>query len=149
MGELEVRELAEADLDGLLLLYQHLHAEDNPLPARPELEALWSRLCASGDHLYRGGFRSGRLLASACAAIVPNLTRGARPFAVIENVVTHPDHRGRGYGSAVLQSLLASCWDRSCYKVMLLSAAQRDAAHRFYEANGFDQHAKHGFLIRK
>jgi GNAT superfamily N-acetyltransferase len=149
MGELEIRELSEADLDALLSLYRHLHAEDDPLPPRPEVEALWARLCASPDHLYRGGFGGGELLASCCAAIVPNLTRGARPYAVIENVVTHPDHRGRGHGSAVLQSLLSSCWGRSCYKVMLLSAAQRDAAHRFYEANGFDRHAKQGFVLRK
>ncbi len=32
---------------------------------------------------------------------------------------------------------------------MLLSAAQRDAAHRFYEANGFDRHAKQGFVLRR
>jgi GNAT superfamily N-acetyltransferase len=149
MGELEIRELTEEDLDALLALYRQLHAQDEPLPARPEVEALWTRLCASPDHLYRGGFGSGELLASCCAAIVPNLTRGARPFAVIENVVTHSDHRGRGFGSAVLQSLLSSCWARSCYKVMLLSGAQRDAAHRFYEANGFDRHAKQGFVLRK
>jgi GNAT superfamily N-acetyltransferase len=149
MGELEIRELVAADLDALLALYRHLHAEDDPLPARPELETLWARVCASPDHLYHGGFLGGELVASCCAAIVPNFTRGARPYAVIENVVTRQDQRGRGYGSALLQALLSSCWSRSCYKVMLLSAAQRDAAHRFYEANGFDRHAKQGFIIRR
>lgn len=149
MGKLEIRELAEPDLDALLALYRHLHAEDDPLPVRSHLEALWSRVCASPDLLYRGGFDGGELVTSCCAAIVPNLTRGARPYAVIENVVSHPDRRGRGYGSAVLQALLSSCWDRGCYKVMLLSAAQRDVAHRFYEANGFDRHAKQGFILRK
>jgi GNAT superfamily N-acetyltransferase len=148
MGDLEIRELGEADLDALLALYQHLHAQDDPLPARPEVEALWSRVCASPDHVYQGGFLDGELVASCCAAIVPNFTRGARPYAVVENVVTQGNLRGRGYGSAVLQALLSSCWDRSCYKVMLLSGAQRDDAHRFYEANGFDRHAKQGFLIR-
>lgn len=148
MGELQIRELTETDLDALLALYRHLHAQDDPLPARPELEALWSRVCASADHLYRGGWLGEELVACCCAAIVPNFTRGARPYAVIENVITHAEHRGRGHGSAVMQSLLASCFERGCYKVMLLSGTQRDAAHAFYEANGFDPDAKRGFVVR-
>jgi GNAT superfamily N-acetyltransferase len=80
---------------------------------------------------------------------VPNLTRGARPYAVIENVVTHPDLRRTGLGSSVLQELLSRCWEAGCYKVMLLSAAERGAAHEFYERNGFDKHAKQGFIIRR
>ena len=83
------------------------------------------------------------------AAIIPNLTRGARPYAVIENVVTHPDYRRRGVASAILQDLLSRCWGAGCYKVMLMSAAERGAAHEFYERNGFDKHAKQAFIIRK
>ena len=49
----------------------------------------------------------------------------------------------------MLQQLLARCWAAGCYKVMLLSAAHRDAAHEFYQRNGFDMHAKQGFIIRK
>lgn len=146
---LEIRELASADLDALLALYEHLHEDDDPLPSRSQLDRLWQRICTDSDHLIRGGFLAGELITSCTGAIVPNLTRGARPYAVIENVVTRREQRGRGYGSAVIQSLLESCWGRGCYKAMLLSGAQRDAAHRFYEANGFDRHAKQAFLIRK
>jgi hypothetical protein len=32
---------------------------------------------------------------------------------------------------------------------MLLSGSHREAAHAFYERNGFDKHAKQGFVIRK
>jgi GNAT superfamily N-acetyltransferase len=91
----------------------------------------------------------GRLLATCTAAIVPNLTRGARPYAVVENVWTHPGSRRQGLGSAVLQELLSRYWAAGCYKVMLLSASHRGAAHEFYERNGFDKHAKQGFILRK
>jgi predicted GNAT family acetyltransferase len=96
-----------------------------------------------------GAFDGSRLIATCTAAIVPNFTRGARPYAVIENVWTHPEFRRRGLGSAVLGQLLSRCWEANCYKVMLLSGTHRAAAHAFYERNGFDKHAKQGFVIRR
>ena len=148
-AEAEIRELRPGDLDALLEAYEHLHPEDDPLPAREHLEALWSRICEDPALVYVGAFQGPRLVATCTAAIVPNLTRGARPYAVIENVVTHPEDRRQGLASAVLQVLLSRCWAAGCYKVMLLSAAHRGAAHEFYERNGFDKHAKQGFVIRK
>ena len=68
---------------------------------------------------------------------------------MIENVWTDPGSRRRGLGSAAIQALLERCWAAGCYKVMLLSGSHREAAHEFYERNGFDRHAKQGFIVRK
>ncbi len=145
----EIRTLGRGDLDALLGIYGHLFDEDAPLPTRAEVDRLWEGVCADPKLVYVGAFEGGELLASCTAAIVPNFTRGARPWAVIENVITHPDHRCRGLGSAVIQDMLSRCWSAGCYKVMLLSGAHREAAHEFYERNGFDKHAKQGFIVRK
>jgi GNAT superfamily N-acetyltransferase len=147
--ELEIRTLGAGDLRALLELYESLHRADEPLPERHELERRWDDICSNPALIYMGGFRDGALVSSCTAAVVPNLTRGARPWAVIENVVTRHDLRGQGLGSRVLQALLDRCWAAGCYKVMLQSAADREAAHRFYEANGFDPGAKQAFIIRK
>jgi GNAT superfamily N-acetyltransferase len=147
--DLDIRLLADGDLAALLKAYEHLHAQDDPLPSGSRLKLLWRKICDDPALIYVGGF-DGALLVSTCtASIIPNLTRGARPYAVIENVVTHPDYRRQGVASAVLQNLLARCWAAGCYKVMLMSAAERGAAHEFYERNGFDKHAKQAFIIRK
>ena len=118
-GDTQIRDLGPADLDALLEAYEHLHERDDPLPPRPEVERLWARICDDPALIYLGAFDGPRLVATCTAAIVPNLTRGARSYAVIENVVTRADARRRG------------------------------AAHEFYQRNGFDKHAKQGFIIRK
>jgi GNAT superfamily N-acetyltransferase len=146
-ADVVVRALEFGELDALLVLYGHLHPEDDPLPPRPQLEALWCRMQDDPALVYCGGFVDGRLVSACNAVIVPNLTRGARPYAVIENVVTHADFRRQGIGAAVLRSLLAECWARDCYKVMLLSGRRRAAVYAFYEALGFDRDAKQAFVI--
>lgn len=143
-----VRELAFADLDGLLALYAELHPGDDPLPSRPVVERLWRGILADSAQIYVGCFVCGTLVAACNAAVIPNLTRGARPYAVVENVVTAAAHQRRGFGSSALQELLRRCWARRCYKVMLLSSATRAQGHAFYEANGFDRSDKQGFVIR-
>jgi GNAT superfamily N-acetyltransferase len=84
----------------------------------------------------------------ACnAAVIPNLTRGARPYAVVENVVTDASQRRRGIGATVLRALLERCWQRRCYKVMLMSGMSRGEVHHFYEALGFSRTSKQAFVL--
>ena len=78
----------------------------------------------------------------------PNLTRNQRPYALIENVVTHRDYRRRGFGKVVIDKAINYAKEKDCYKIMLLSDSSRTEAHRFYESLGFDGNAKAGFLMR-
>lgn len=144
---MDVRELATQDLDALLALYADLHEADEPAP-RARLEQVWQALVADPGQLYLGAFVAGELVSACNAAIIDNLTRGARPYAVIENVVTRRDHRRRGIGGATLGALVERCLQRGCYKVMLMSAAGRQGAHRFYTRLGFDAGAKRAFVIK-
>ena len=142
------RDLEYDDLDRLISLYEHLHASDDPLPSRLEVEGIWKRLCESPGHLYFGVDLEGQLVASCTVTIIPNLTRGARSYGLIENVVTHADYRRLGLGRAVVSRALEQAWSRGCYKVMLMSGAARQSIHSFYEALGFDRDAKQAFVMR-
>lgn len=144
----EIRELTYHDLNVLLDAYRNLQPEDAPLPPRPEVERMWREILADPRLSYLGAFDGPRLLSTCNAVVVPNLTRGGRPYSVIENVWTAPDRRREGLGSALLRAMLDRCWGENCYKVMLLSGNHRDGAHEFYERLGFDTHAKQGFVIR-
>lgn len=145
--DLNIRDLRRSDLDALLSLYAHLHVRDDAPPDRAELRALWDRIVADDALIYLGAFDGGRLVSACNAAVIPNLTRGARPYALVENVVTHTDWRRRGIGKRVMTALLDRCWARRCYKVMLMSAIARADVHGFYESVGFDRGAKQAFVI--
>ena len=143
-----IRHLESGDLDELLALYEHLHASDAPLPERAVIEGVWRELGANPSYRYYGGFVAGSLVSSCTLTIIPNLTRGCRPYGVIENVVTHVAHRRRGYAKAVLLEALKDSWAANCYKVMLLTGRKDEATFRFYESVGFDRHGKQAFIAK-
>jgi GNAT superfamily N-acetyltransferase len=147
-NSLLLRDLVKGDLEPLLALYSELHPGDEPIdPARAE--AIWSAILANPDHICLGGFVGDELVTSCAVAIVANLTRGGRPYAVIENVVTSSARRRKGYASALLWAAIDRCWLRDCYKVMLMSAAGRTEAHSFYESLGFDRQSKQAFVLKR
>ena len=74
------------------------------------------------------------------------MTRGARPYGIIENVVTHPDDRRQGIGTLVLNYALNLAWQQDCYKVMLLTSSKREETLHFYERAGFKRGVKTGFI---
>jgi GNAT superfamily N-acetyltransferase len=80
--------------------------------------------------------------------VIPNLTRGGKPYALIENVVTHAAYRGRGFGQAVLRAAVERAWAARCYKAMLMTGSKRASTLAFYEAAGFEQ-SKTGFQVRR
>lgn len=148
MTDAAVRAAREDDLCGILELYRHLHpTEEAPDPA--QAASAWSRLIHSGLTTVIVAEAGGDLAASCTLVVVPNLTRGARPYAVIENVVTHAAHRRKGLGQAVLAAALDRAWDAGCYKVLLASGSKQEGTLRFYEAAGFMRGGKTYFEIRR
>ena len=148
MREAEVRDVRKDELDELLELYRHLHTEDAPLPARPEVERLWREILSSPLLHTLVIETEGRLVAACTLVVTPNLTRGGRPYGLIENVVTHADHRRLGLGARLMAGALARAWSLDCYKVMLLTAGRHPGAHRLYRKSGFDGGEKTGYVAR-
>lgn len=145
---MHVRELTSADLDALLALYEHLHEQDLPLPERRVVEAVWAEALANPRIRYFGGYDKESLVSACTITLIPNLTRACRPYGVIENVVTHRAHRGKGWGKRLLQEALAYAWASGSYKVMLLTGRKDEATLRFYEGAGFSRDGKTGFIAK-
>ncbi|MBS7810203.1 GNAT family N-acetyltransferase [Roseococcus pinisoli] len=143
-----IRAAREGDLAAVQELYLHLNAEDPP--ADPALAGpAWARLLGSGLTTVLVAEVDGRLVASCTLVVIPNISRGARPYALIENVVTHAGHRRQGLGQAVLAAAQDLAWEAGCYKIMLASGSRQEATLRFYERAGFERGGKTFFQIRR
>lgn len=90
----------------------------------------------------------GKVVSSVQMAIIESLTHNVRPFAVIENVVTHVDYRNRGYASALLEKASEIARERRCYKVFLETGSNKESTLNFYKKNGFEIDQKHSCLKR-
>lgn len=145
-----VRRITKTELNDLLDLYtHHLFSEpDQPLPPRAEVEQLWGDIMTNPLLHYFVVEYQGRVVSSCTLTIIPNLTRGARPYGLIENVVTHEDFRGKGFAKSLLRHALGFAWTANCYKVMLLSGSHRQAAHRLYQSVGFNKDEKVGYVAK-
>jgi GNAT superfamily N-acetyltransferase len=143
-----IRLAVPGDLPGLLDLYQHLNPQDPRVPeaiaARP-----WAALLGSDLIRVLVAERAGVLVSSCLLILVPNITRAARSFAVIENVVTHAAHRRQGLGRAVLAAALDIAWAEDCYKVVLATGSRQESTLRFYEGAGFKRATKTHFEARR
>lgn len=93
---MKIREIARKELDQLLDLYGHLHKFDTPLPQRQAVEAIWNELTKNPRYKCFGAYLNEILVSSCTISIIPNLTRGCRPYGVIENVVTNSAYRNKG-----------------------------------------------------
>lgn len=144
----QLRKLQREDLSDLLALYEHLHAHDAPLPPEAETTRIWERIVGDPSQIFMGAFVDDRVVCACNASIVLNLTRGARPYAVVENVVTHTMFRRQGLAKLTLGALVDECRSHGCYKIMLMSSLERSAGHALYESLGFDGKAKKAFILR-
>lgn len=111
-----------------------------------QVEGVWSCIISSDICSCFGGFVNDVLVCCCILSIIPNLSRGCRPYGVMENIVTHTNHRKRGFGGGLLKYVLAYAWSKNCYKVMLSTGRKDEEIERFYVSVGFDPKAKRAFV---
>jgi GNAT superfamily N-acetyltransferase len=146
-SKLKIRHAIPNDIGRLLKLYSHLIPDEEPCSTDLANKSFAEFLRYAGSAILLGEIDK-ILIASCAVVIVPNLTRGGAPYALIENVVTHTDYRGMGHGKAILEAASQLAWENACYKVMLMTGSQNSSTLEFYERAGFEQ-SKTGFQKRR
>ena len=140
-----VREVVKEDLDALLDLYLFLH--EDSIPERDKhLEETWEQILEDPNHHLLVNEIDGHIVSSCVCVIIPNLTRNVRPYAFIENVVTHADHRGKGYAGECLAYAKQIAEQENCYKMMLLTGSKKPETLHFYEQAGYNNSDKTAFI---
>ena len=144
-----VRKAKKDDLTEILELYHYLFKEEDYSNINL-YKNKWKENLRHDGLSYFVLSENKKILSSCNVSISPNLSRGQRSYALIENVITHPDYRRKGYGKAVIEEVIKFAKAENCYKIMLLSTVsnERNIAHKFYNDMGFDGDSKKGFNIR-
>ena len=143
-----IRKAKATDAEDLKVLYFEYLTQYPPKEEQNMTQ--WAELLSrfeKDDHMYLlVAEEDGKAVSSVQMAIIESLTHNVRPFAVIENVVTHGAYRNRGYASALLQRASEIAKEKNCYKVFLETGSNKESTLNFYRNNGFEIDAKHSCL---
>ncbi len=140
-----IREAEQKDLSQLLELYTHLHGNTMPTIDQ-EIENLWYKITIDQNHHIIVGVINDTIISSCVLMIVPNLTHQQRPYAFIENVITHPECRGKGYATQILNYAKRIAVNNRCYKIMLMTGSKKQTTLEFYERSGYNKNDKTAFV---
>lgn len=142
---LEIREANKEDLEGMLSLYTQLH--ENAYPEIDDrIKRIWADILSDRHHHIIAGYIDGTIICSCVLIIVPNLTHGQWPYALIENVITDEKHRNKGYASQILDYAKKIAQQENCYKIMLMTGSKKEETLRFYERAGYNRQDKTAFI---
>lgn len=139
-----IREVWIDEYQQLMELYLHLH--ETEIPPAELTKDLWERLVNDPDYHIIVAEEDGKLVATCTCVVIPNLTHGPRPYAWVENVVTHPDYRGRGLATACLDYAKEIALRENCYRLVLMTGSKLESTLQFYERAGYNRTDKTGFI---
>lgn len=142
-----IREAELQDFEGIKRLYTQLNPDD-PVVSDGRDASVFETIVVSGHLFLFVGVTGESLVATCYLNLIPNMTRNASPYGIIENVVTYQALRNQGYGKAMMKHALDMAWSHGCYKVMLQTGSARESTHNFYQSCGFSANDKFAFVAR-
>ena len=129
----------------MLELYLNLHEESIPEQS-DRLSGAWEQILEDQNHHLIVNEINGKIVSSCVCVIIPNLTRNVRPYAFLENIVTHKDYRGQGLASECLEYAKQIAKDCNCYKMMLMTGSRKKETLDFYKRCGYNSTDKTAFI---
>jgi GNAT superfamily N-acetyltransferase len=142
-----VRRATKPDLQACLALYAQLRPNDPAIEAN-KIEQLWHEVVDGPHSMLVVAEHSGHIAATCMLSSIANLASGGRRIGIIEHVITDKRDRQLGMARRVLEFALTEAWRQNCCKVMLLSGAERTAAHALYKSVGFRADTERGFVAK-
>jgi len=149
-----VEEARRADLEAIVAIL----ASDRVFGPRdsaeaadlPDYERAFAAMVATPNlTLYvarNGGVVDGAVLGTFQLVFFHALLRHGQLLAIAEAIHVHPDVRGSGVGSAMMEFAIREAKRRGAGSLQLVSNKMRLDAHRFYERMGFEKRLD-GFKI--
>ena len=134
------------DLDSLCAVLEQIPYDGPVAIDRALAKPVMETILETPDRYLIVAELDGEIVGTVDLVVVPNLTRGTRAHALVENVGVVPAHRRHGIARAMLADAVERARAAGCYKVQLLSNEQRVEAHNLYKSAGFEPRAT-GFRL--
>src|SRR5258705_11776974 len=94
------REARPGDFEQIMGLYRQLQPDDPVLEDGSDAAAFQQILNSPALHLFVLEL-DGVVVATTYLNVIPNITRSASPYAIVENVVVEESRRGTGLGKQI------------------------------------------------
>lgn len=136
--DLLIRSASNDDFDSIYPLFQQLWP--NKEIDRTNIKRVFARGIASPADELLCAVLDGAVI-GFCAYAIVNCLWQEGTISYIYAMVVHQDHRGKGYGTQLLQAAIDTSRQQGMKRVELDSGFPREQAHRFYEKFGFEKRA--------
>lgn len=138
--------LEEIYIDGLIALYNQLLPKYQ-MKHDDSTDKICQYIFQDSNYTIIIGTENEKVISTCTLIIIPNLTHFSKPFAIIENVVTHEDYRKLGYGTQVLKFAIQLAKKSECHKILLQTRRKDKHVLEFYKKLGFTDEDSTGFMI--
>lgn len=133
-----IRRARAEDVDHIVALLA-----DDPLgakrerPGDPRYRLAFTELEADPRQLLAVAEIAGNVVGTLQLTFIPGMSRVGATRALIESVRVHPDQRGSGLGTHLVEWAIEQARARGAAMVQLTTDTSRTDAHRFYQRLGF------------
>jgi N-acetylglutamate synthase-like GNAT family acetyltransferase len=147
----EIRLAKESDLSHILELYRELSmvttkAEQHSSASWDDYRKVFAEISGNPRRELLVAEYDGEVVGTVALYIIPNLSHGATPYALVENVVVNHKYRRKGIARKLMEYTIARAKQEGCHRIELCSSKGRREAHRLYQSVGFKAEA-YGFRI--
>ena len=142
-----IRMVNKNDLHALQELYLNLH-DDEIVPITSETMQLWENILNDPNYHILIGEEMGKIVSSVTLVIIKNLSRQMRSHALVENMVTLPDYRNKGYARLLLNKAVEMAKENCCYRIMFISGSKNESTINFYRNSGFTDTEKSAYTMK-
>jgi len=147
----EIRLAKESDLPRILELYHELSmittkAEQHSSTSGDDYRRVFAEISNNPRRELLVAEYEGDVVGTVALFIIPNLSHGATPYALVENLVVNHKYRRKGIGKKLMEYSIARAKQEGCHRIELVSDRRRKEAHRLYRSVGFEPSA-YGFRI--
>lgn len=143
---MEIKRIEKRYINDLIELYNQL-LPNAELVYNKKIDNLYNLVDKSDFYNILIGVEDEMAVSSCSLIIIPNITHSQRPYAIIENVITHKNYRKRGYGSELLKCAINIAKENNCHKVLLQTRRKEKSTLEFYRKVGFNDQITTGFMI--